>query len=147
MCLSRYTSSEGSVCSRGIIHLLTVFSVLHAHLNKLELSVLLRWCSYRKIRQLSIYQVDLSQLKGCFPSVLTAHLHICVAVISEPLTSHRILQRMLLPGADIMWLCRNHTVQKNLHHSSTSLQPFWFLILLHRGCRIHVWSVWHVLLW
>lgn len=77
-------------------------SLLSAHLNKLELSVLLRWCSYRKIRQLSIYQVDLSQLKGCFLSVLTAHLHICAAVISEPLTSRRILQRMLMPGADII---------------------------------------------
>lgn len=91
----RYTSSEGSICSRGIIHLLTVFSALHAHFNKLELSVLLRCCSYRKIRQLSIYQVDFSLLKGCFLS-LTAHLHICAAVISEPLTSHRIPKRMLL---------------------------------------------------
>lgn len=148
MCLSRYTSSEGSVCSRGIIHLLTVFSALHAHFNKLELSVLLRCCSYRKIGQLSIYQVDLSQLKGCFLSVLTAHLHICAAVISEPLTSHRILRRILLPGADIMWLCRNHTTLRNLHHSSPSRLFSAFLILncvaswLSNSCV----EFWHVLL-
>lgn len=36
----------------------------------------------------------------------------------------------------------SHRAEKppSLQPRRASFQPFWFLILLHRGCRIHVWS-------
>lgn len=143
MCLSRYTSSEGSVCSRGIIHLLTVSSALHAHFNKLELSVLFRCCSYRKIRHLSIYQVDLSQPKGCFssPSSQLTFTFVLPWSLSRwpPTESSRgcCCQALTLcdcAGIPPRWKTSITPARR------ASFQPFWFLILLRRGCRIPVWS-------
>lgn len=98
---------------------------------------------------LSIDSVGLSRLKTCFfSSVLTAHgspprcstSAICAALISEPLTSHRIL-RMTLPGT--MALCDCEEITPCWEASITpacrgSFQPFWFWILLHPGSRVHL---------